>query len=117
MNKTKSGSFETRMDVRTIATLCAYYVKQGDPPASLGGLLSTALEDMTTILERNKLVERITDTLDAKKLLEATVGRATHRRGSRALIKQIQVETLEKRTYTPIDPENIQFGKRPEEEE
>ncbi len=113
-NKVTSGAYETRTDVRVIATLCKYYVDLGDHPASLGSLIAAALDDFMSILIANKLVEEIGDTLEAKKYLEATFGKATHRRGTRALIRQIQVETLAQDRPQPLGVEEIKFGERPE---
>ena len=113
-SEVKSAVYDTRVDVRTVATLCRYYIDQHDPPASLSGLISDSLEDFVDVLESNKLVKRVEDTLEAKQMLEATLGRATHKRGDRALIRQIQVETVTHETsQITADVEDIKFGERP----
>lgn len=115
-SKIISGTYETRMDVRTMATLCKFYIDNHEPPVSLADLQRKALEDYVTILENNERVERVEGTLEAKKLLEATVGRATCGRGDRALIRQIQVETGEvarAEIQPAVDIEDIKFGERP----
>ena len=115
----KSGTFETRVDIRIMATLCQFYIDNGEPPLSLADLQRKALEDYVIVLESNKMTKRIGSTLEAKRLLESMVGRATTSRGERALLRRIQIEA-DARRWAEIQPtadvEDIKFGERPDKE-
>ncbi len=92
----RSGTFETRSDVRTIALLCQFYTKNFPEsiPTSLSALISTALEDYASILEDSKMAQRFEVTDIARQYLTDRFGRATIRRGERRLLKTIRSESL-----------------------
>ncbi len=119
MIEVRKATYETRIDARVMAALCIFYKRNNTPRPSLANLIATALDDFLAILEKNNVAVRVRDTLEAKKLLEAEFGRATHRRGERGLIRQIQVEegAVARAEIQPATKlEDIKFGERPKED-
>ena len=100
-SEVRSCAIETRTDVRTPASILKFYLANDKRVSTLSGLISAVLEDFLSILEENKLVERIKSTEEAKRLLESYTGRATYRRGERMLIKQMSAESLKIDDPTP----------------
>lgn len=99
MGKAKSAVIECRADVRSLATLLRYYwnsprITAGGVPRTKSGLVSAAVEDLTTILVYNNLVKRETSTEEAIKYLERYgMSNVNPRgRGHKEVLKQLEIE-------------------------
>ena len=100
----RSSVVEARVDVRTLATALVFYESQGVRVTSLCALASTMLEDFVSALEESGLVSRVEDSTEAKLALEEVIGKATIKRGRKALVRQIQRESL---AVEGVDPRQV----------
>lgn len=92
----RTAVVQTRLDVRTLATLYGFYKEHGIVVRNKSELLNIVCEDYLSILERNNVAERIEETSAAYNTLyrDGILRDVNSEPSRRALISQIQKETV-----------------------
>lgn len=91
----RASCIEARVDIIPLATILSYYLKNSIPIRSKSDLLGTIVEHFAQILIDNEMTESFTSAEEAINFLwESGIEVDRGGRNKRALIKQLQGETL-----------------------